>query len=60
MFTVGMAGRLGSCALALLVHGTFPFLFVHTTSKKMNRANAILRERADKTMQAAQDSNWII
>ncbi len=59
-FTISMSCRLGLCCAALLVHGLVPSLFVHTTSNKMKKANAILRARADKTMEAAQDSNWII
>ena len=60
-FTIDMSCRLGLCCAALLVHGLVPSLFVHTTSNKMKKANAILRARADKTMEAAaQDSNWII
>jgi len=59
-FTISMATRLGLCSMALIIHGIFPFLFVHTTSNKMKKANAILRARADKTMEAMQDSNWII
>ena len=59
-FTISMSCRLGFCCVALLIHGLVPSLCVHTTSNKLKKANAILRARADKTMEATQDSNWII
>ena len=59
LFTLGMAGRLGLCSLALIAHGLFPFTFVHTTSNKMKAVNSILRARADKTMEVVPD-NWTI
>lgn len=48
-FTLGMAGRLIVCSFALIIHGLFPFLCTHTTSRQMAQCQKILDDRAQKT-----------
>jgi hypothetical protein len=46
-FTLMMTGRLLKCAIALPLHGLFPFLFVTTASDEMKRIQVILKSRAE-------------
>lgn len=51
-FTLSMTGRLVLCALALLVHGIFPFLLTHAASNRMKRCQNVLEDRACRTRQS--------
>lgn len=52
-FTFTMAARFAFTALAIVLHGFFPFLCTHTASNQIARINHIMSERAVKQRETA-------
>lgn len=48
-FTLSLGARLLYSAVAVMVHGIFPFLCTHTASRELERIFTIMKSRGNKT-----------
>lgn len=53
-FTITISARFFYIAVAILIHGIFPFLLPRTGSTNIEKANRIIKERASRSPRTAR------